>query len=179
MPKADPQRPFVHLDVQTAYSAGGTSPSLPEDYVRALARQHPLNADTPSKQRIYLTLADYGLHPAVKTAVACQRAGVEHITGLRVRVVTERSFRPWAEQPRMIWTPAGAYDLPVLVFVSCACAVAATPTRRESPVPTSSKINCPPLPSKVGKSHVPAVGTVLPWMSACVIPPQPWLSPEM
>src|SRR4051794_26969861 len=38
----------------------------------------------------------------------------------------------------------------------------------------------PPLtPSNVGQSHEPVVGTVLPWMSAWVIPPQPWLSPEM
>jgi DNA polymerase III alpha subunit len=78
---ADPQRPFVHLDVQTAYSTGGTSPSLPEDFVRALARQHPLHADTPEGQRIYLAIADYGLHSAVKTAVACARAGIEHIPG--------------------------------------------------------------------------------------------------
>jgi hypothetical protein len=94
MTKADPQRPFVHLDVQTADSAGGTSPSLPEDYVRALARQYPLNTDTPEPGRMYLAVADYGLHSAVKTAVACARAGVEHIPGLRVRVVPERSFRP-------------------------------------------------------------------------------------
>src|SRR6266508_5148196 len=100
MAKADPQRPFVHLDVQTAYSAGGTSPTLPADYVRALVRQHPLDADRPDPPRMYLAVADYGLHSAVKTAVACAHAGVEHIAGLRVRVVRERSFRPWAEQPR-------------------------------------------------------------------------------
>ena len=47
-----------------------------------------------------LAIADYGLHSAVKTAVACARAGVEHITGLRARVVAERSFRVWNEQPR-------------------------------------------------------------------------------
>jgi DNA polymerase III alpha subunit len=98
--KADPQRPFVHLDVQTAYSVGGTSPTLPEEYVRALVRQHPLNAETPDAQRIYLVVADYGLHSAVKTAVACARAGVEHLVGLRVRVVGERGFRPWSERPR-------------------------------------------------------------------------------
>jgi DNA polymerase III alpha subunit len=98
--KADPQRPFVHLDVQTAYSADGTSPSLPEDYVRVLASQHPLNGETQDPRRMYLAVADYGLHSAVKTAVACAHAGVEHITGLRLRVVAERSFRPWSEQPR-------------------------------------------------------------------------------
>jgi DNA polymerase III alpha subunit len=93
MAKADPQRPFVHLDVQTAYSTGGTSPSLPEDDVRALARQHPLDARTSDAERIYLAIADYGLHSAVKTAVACARAGIEHIAGLRVRVVPERGKR--------------------------------------------------------------------------------------
>jgi len=100
MAKADPQPPFVHLDVQTAYSAGGTSPSLPEDYVRALGRQHPLDARTSDAERIYLAIADYGLHSAVKTAVACAQAGIEHNPGLRVRVVPERGFRPWSEQPR-------------------------------------------------------------------------------
>ena len=93
MGKADPQRPFVHLDVQTAYSGGGTSPSLPEDYVRALSRQHPLNADNPDNERLYLAVADYGLHSAVKTTVACTRAGIEHIVGLRARVVPEREKR--------------------------------------------------------------------------------------
>ena len=97
---AEPQRPFVHLDVQTAYSVGGTSPSLPDDYVRALGRQYPLGPDTSDHPRPMLAIADYGLHSAVKTAVACARAGVEHITGLRARVVAERSFRVWNEQPR-------------------------------------------------------------------------------
>src|SRR5262252_1954864 len=61
MAKADPQRPFVHLDVQTAYSTRGTSPSLAEDYVRALARQHPLDARASDAEPIYLAIADYGL----------------------------------------------------------------------------------------------------------------------
>lgn len=100
MAKADPQRPFVHLDVETAFSAGGTSPSLPEDYVRALARQHPLDSRSSDAERIYLAIADYGLHSAVKTALACARAGIEHIVGLRVRIVAERGLRPWSEQPR-------------------------------------------------------------------------------
>jgi DNA polymerase III alpha subunit len=98
--KADPQRPFVHLDVQTAYSVCSTSPSSPEDYVRALARQHPLDTRTSDAERIYLAIADYGLHSAVKTAMSCARAGIEHIAGLRVRIVAERGFRPWSEQPR-------------------------------------------------------------------------------
>src|ERR687885_1627681 len=100
MARSDPQRPFAHLDMQTAYSVGGTSPSLPEDYVRARGRQHPLNARTSEAERIYLAIADYGLHSAVKTLAACARAGIEHIPGLRVRVVAERGFRPWLEQPR-------------------------------------------------------------------------------
>jgi len=79
MARADPQRPFVHLEIQTAYSDGGTSPSLPEDYVRALGRQHPLNTRTSEAGRIYLAIADHGLHSAVKTVAACARAGIEHI----------------------------------------------------------------------------------------------------
>ncbi len=51
MAKADPQRPFVHLDVQSAYSVGGTSPSLPDDDVRALVRQYPLGPDTAEQPR--------------------------------------------------------------------------------------------------------------------------------
>ncbi|MBV9577969.1 MAG: PHP domain-containing protein, partial [Chloroflexi bacterium] len=78
----------------------GTSPSRPEDYVRALLRQHPLGPNSGDQARPALAMADYGLHSAVKTAVACARAGVDHIVGLRVRVVAERSFRPWSEQPR-------------------------------------------------------------------------------
>ena len=68
--------------------------------MRALARQHPLDARTSDAERIYLAIADYGLHSAVKTAVACARAGIEHIAGLRVRVAPERGFRPWSEKPR-------------------------------------------------------------------------------
>src|SRR5262252_5012270 len=67
--------PFVHLDVQSAYSVGGTSPSLPDDYVRTLARQHPLGPNSANQPRPALALADYGLQSAVKTAVACARAG--------------------------------------------------------------------------------------------------------
>jgi len=100
MPTADPPRRFVHLDVQSAFSVGGTSPSRPEDYVRALLRQYPLGPNTAEQPRPALAIADYGLHSAVKTAVACARAGVEHLVGLRLRVVAERSFRPWSEQPR-------------------------------------------------------------------------------
>ncbi|MBV9601768.1 MAG: PHP domain-containing protein [Chloroflexi bacterium] len=97
---ADPHRPFVHLDVQSAFSVGGTSSSLPDDYIRALLRQHPLGPESDDQPRPVLALADYGLHSAVKAAVACARAGVEHIVGLRARLVAERSFRPWSEQPR-------------------------------------------------------------------------------
>jgi DNA polymerase III alpha subunit len=97
---AEAPRPFVHLDVQSAYSVGGTSPSLPDDCVRALAHQYPDRPDSAGQPRPALALADYGLHSAVKTAEACARAGVEHIVGLRVRLVAQRSFRPWSEQPR-------------------------------------------------------------------------------
>jgi DNA polymerase III alpha subunit len=47
-----------------------------------------------------IALADYGLHSAVKMAVECARASVDHILGLRVRVVAERGFRAWGERPR-------------------------------------------------------------------------------
>jgi hypothetical protein len=48
---ADVPRPFVHLDVQSAYSVGGTSPSLPEDYVQAVLQQYPLDANHPDPPR--------------------------------------------------------------------------------------------------------------------------------
>ncbi|MBV9323914.1 MAG: DNA polymerase III subunit alpha [Chloroflexi bacterium] len=88
---------FVHLDVLTAYSPW-CSPSTPEDYVRTLARQHPLGPDTDEQPRPAIAIADYGLHSVVKTAVACDRNGVDHIVGLRVRVVPERAFRTWGER---------------------------------------------------------------------------------
>ena len=39
------------------------------------------------------------LQSAVKMAVACAQAGVEHLCGLRLRVVPEGSWHPWAEKP--------------------------------------------------------------------------------
>jgi hypothetical protein len=83
---ADPHRPFVHRDVQSTLSVGGTSPSLPDDYVRALLRQHPLGPGTDDSPRPTLALADYGLHSAVKMAVACARAG---------STTSPRSARAW------------------------------------------------------------------------------------
>jgi hypothetical protein len=57
-----PDQRFVHLDVQTACDVGGSSPSLPEDYVRALTRQSRLDADTPEDQPPpAIAFADYGL----------------------------------------------------------------------------------------------------------------------
>jgi DNA polymerase III alpha subunit len=88
---------FVHLDVLTAYSPWA-SPSTPDDYVRALIRQYPQGSETKNQPRPALAVADYGLHSAVKTAVTCDRAGVEHIVGLRVRVVPQRSYRMWGER---------------------------------------------------------------------------------
>jgi DNA polymerase-3 subunit alpha len=88
---------FIHLDVVTAYSAGA-SPSTPDDYVRALARQYPLGPDTDDQVRPALAIADYGLHSVVKTAVACDRAGIDHIVGLRVRVVPQRAYSMWGER---------------------------------------------------------------------------------
>jgi DNA polymerase III alpha subunit len=83
---------FVHLDVTSAYSPWA-SPSTPEVYVRTLARQYPIGPASDGQPRPALAIADYGLHSAVKTAVACDRAGVDHLVGLRLRVVPERPKR--------------------------------------------------------------------------------------
>ena len=88
---------FVHLDVLTAFSTW-SSPSTPEAYVRALARQYPIGPDSDNRHRPALAIADYGLHSAVKTAVACDREGIDHLVGLRVRVVPERFYRTWGER---------------------------------------------------------------------------------
>ncbi len=92
-----PASRFVHTDVITAYSAW-CSPSSPDDYVRALARQYPIGPDIDNQPRPALAIADYGLHSAVKTAVACDRAGIDQIVGLRVRVVHQRTYRTWGER---------------------------------------------------------------------------------
>src|SRR5579859_5731216 len=92
------ERPrFVHTDVITAYSTW-CSPSTPDDYVRALARQYPIGPNTDDLPRPALAIADYGLHSTVKTAVACDRAGIDHVIGLRVRVVHQRTYRTWGER---------------------------------------------------------------------------------
>ena len=77
-------------------------------YVTALTRQFPLNDRTPvDEPRPAIALADYGLQSAVKMAVACARAGVEHLCGLRLRVVPEASWHPWAERPCELLLLAG------------------------------------------------------------------------
>src|SRR5262249_57830858 len=89
---------FVHLDVTSAYSRLA-SPNTPLEYVTALTRQFPLNDLTPVDQpRPAIALADYGLQSAVKMAVACARAGVEHLCGLRVRLVPGASQHPRADR---------------------------------------------------------------------------------
>src|ERR1700730_1370222 len=90
---------FVHLDVVSAFSRL-QSPATPRNYVSALAQQFPLNERTAGDSRPALAICDWGLQSAVKTAVACHRAGVDHLVGLRVRVVPEAAWHPWAEQPR-------------------------------------------------------------------------------
>src|SRR3954447_21362142 len=92
-----PDGRFVHLDVLTAHSSW-CSPTTPEQYVQALGRQNPIGPGTDDRPRPALSIADYGLHSAVKTAVACARAGIDHIVGLRVRVVPERAKRTWGER---------------------------------------------------------------------------------
>ena len=81
---ATPVGRFVHLDVLTAH-APWSSPSTPEHYVQALARQYPIGPSTTSKPRPALAVADYVLHSAVKTAVACERPDIDHIGDARAR----------------------------------------------------------------------------------------------
>src|SRR5436190_23708501 len=88
---------FVHLDVISAHSTW-SSPSTPETYIQALGRQYPINARSANQPRPAIAIADYGLHSAVRTAVACERAGVDHIVGLRLRVIPERGYRTWGER---------------------------------------------------------------------------------
>jgi DNA polymerase III alpha subunit len=97
---------FVHLDVMSAFSRL-QSPSTPHDYVSTLVQQFPLNEQSASQPRPAIALCDWGLHAAVKMAVACARAGVEHLPGLRLRVVPEAAWHPWAEQPRELLLLAG------------------------------------------------------------------------
>ena len=97
---------FVHLDVVSAFSRL-QSPSTPQDYVSALAQQFPLNEQSAQAPRPAICLSDWGLQSAVKTAVACYRASVDHLLGLRLRVVPEASWHPWAERPRELLLIAG------------------------------------------------------------------------
>src|SRR6202165_717865 len=97
---------FVHLDVVSAFSRL-QSPSTPRDYVSALTPQFPLNERTAGDSRPALAICDWGLQSAVKTAVACHRAGVDHLLGLRLRVVPEAAWHPWAEHPRELLLIAG------------------------------------------------------------------------
>jgi len=87
--RAQPRQRFIHTDVISAYSQW-CSPSTPDDYVRALARQYPKGPDTDNLPRPALAIVDYGT-PRSRPAVACDRAGVDHIVGLRVRVVPQRT----------------------------------------------------------------------------------------
>jgi hypothetical protein len=90
---------FVYLDVISAFSKLA-SPNTPQEYVAELRRQFPFDdnapADAPSPA---IALADYGLQSTVKMAVAAADAEVDHLCGLRLRVVPESSWHPWAEQP--------------------------------------------------------------------------------
>src|ERR1700687_5354630 len=97
---------FVHVDVVSAFSRL-QSPATPRDYVSALTQQFPLRERTASETRPALAICDWGLQSAVKTAVACHRAGVDHLLGLRLRVVPEAAWHPWAEQPRELLLIAG------------------------------------------------------------------------
>ena len=54
-----------------------------------------------------IALADYGLDSAVKMAVACALVGVDHLCGMRLRMVPEASWHPWAEKPCELLLYAG------------------------------------------------------------------------
>src|SRR3954454_5898209 len=81
-------------------------PHYPDAYVETLARQYPFNSRSDDQPRPAIAIADYGLHSAVKTAVACERAGIDHVVGLRVPVVPQRAYRTWNEKPGEL-IPAG------------------------------------------------------------------------
>lgn len=101
---------FVHLDVKSSF-ARLASPNSPLEYVTTLTRQFPLNDRTPvNEPKPAIALADYGLQSAVTMAMACAQAGVEHLCGLRLRVVPEASWHPWAEQPSEVLLLAGDED---------------------------------------------------------------------
>ena len=95
--QSSPAPRFVHTDVLSAYSTG-CSPSTSDAYIRALARQYPINSASDHQPRPAIAIADYGLHSAVKTAMACDREGVDHLVALRVRVVAQRAYRTWGEK---------------------------------------------------------------------------------
>ena len=118
-----PASRFVHTDVITAYSAWW-SPSSPDDYVRALARQYPIGPDIDNQPRPALAIADYGLHSAVKTAVACDRAGIDHVIGLRVRVVAERTKRTF-------FCDFTRTDRPVTALIGMMRGASSPPTRND------------------------------------------------
>jgi DNA polymerase-3 subunit alpha len=98
---------FVHLDVISAFSRLA-SPSTPQEYVTTLLQQFPLDEHTPADEpKPAIALCDDGLQSTVKMAVACARAAVDHLCGLRLRVVPEAAWHPWAEQPRELLLLAG------------------------------------------------------------------------
>src|SRR5688500_2522889 len=80
------------------------SPATPKDYAQAAAMlagpRAGRNGHGPATDVAppAVALADHGLHSAVRMAVACREAGVEHICGLRVRVAPERGYRVWDER---------------------------------------------------------------------------------
>lgn len=76
----------------------GAVRALPNSTCKRSRAKYPLRPNSDSQPRPALAIADYGLHSAVKTAVACERAGIEHIVGLRLRVVPERGYRTWGER---------------------------------------------------------------------------------
>jgi DNA polymerase III alpha subunit len=98
---------FIHLDVVSAFSKLA-SPNTPQEYVAELRRQFPFDdnasGEMPSPA---IALADYGLQSVVKMAVAAADADVDHLCGLRLRLVPEASWHPWAEHPSELLLLAG------------------------------------------------------------------------
>jgi hypothetical protein len=60
--------------------------------VQTLPRQYPLGPASDGLPSPALAIADDGRDSAVNTAAACQRAGIDYIIGIRLRVVPHRAY---------------------------------------------------------------------------------------
>jgi len=64
-------------------------------YFEDRSRQYTIGPASDGQPRPALAIADYGLHPAVKIAVACERAGIDQSLGLHLSIVLERANPTW------------------------------------------------------------------------------------